>query len=88
MKITSVYVNKKSENGRMKGTATVVIDECFRIRDIRIIEKDGKLILAMPSRKNPEGKYHDIAHPLNQETRSMFEEAIFEEYNKVEEENS
>ena len=42
MKITSVYVNKKSENGRMKGTATVVIDECFRIRDIRIIEKGKK----------------------------------------------
>jgi len=85
MKITSVNVHKRSDDTRMKGIASVLIDDCFAIRDIRIIEGKDGLFIAMPSRKNAEGEYHDIAHPINAETRKMFEDAIFEEYNKVEE---
>lgn len=85
MKITSVTVHKvTNENNRMKGIATVVIDDCFKIKGIRIIEKDEKLILAMPSRKNKNNENEDIAHPLNAETRKMFEDAIFMEYEKTE----
>jgi stage V sporulation protein G len=69
----------------MKGIASVLLDDCFVIRDIRIIEGKEGLFIAMPSRKNADGEYHDIAHPINAETRKMFEDAIFEEYNKVEE---
>lgn len=86
MKITSVNVHKKNDDTRMKGIASVLIDDCFAIRDIRIIEGKDGLFIAMPSRKNSAGVYHDIANPINTETRKMFEDAIFEEYNKIEEE--
>ena len=83
MKITSVTVRKiDKENSRMKGIASVLIDDCFAIRDIRIIEGNEGLFIAMPSRKNADGEYHDIAHPINAETRKMFEDAIFEAYSK------
>ena len=85
MKITSVNVRKTEREGsRMKGNATVLIDDCFAIHGIRIIEGDNGLFIAMPSKKNSDGEYRDIAHPINKEVRTMFEEAILEEYNKVE----
>ena len=85
MKITSVSVHKVTgENSRMKGIATVVLDDCFKIKGIRIIEKDDKMMLAMPSRKNKNNENEDVAHPLNAETREMFEKAVFEEYEKAE----
>lgn len=81
MKITSVKVHKTDREGsRMKGYATVTLDECFVVRNIRIIEGDEKLFIAMPSRKVAEDRYEDIAHPINAETRKMFEDAILEEY--------
>jgi stage V sporulation protein G len=83
MQITSVNVKKiDKEESRMKGIASVLIDDCFAVRDIRIIEGNDGLFIAMPSRKNAEGEYHDIAHPINADTRKMFEDAIFEAYNK------
>ena len=85
MKITSVAVHKVTgENSRMKGIATVVLDDCFKIKGIRIIEKDDKLMLAMPSRKNRNNENEDVAHPLNAETREMFEKAVFAEYENAE----
>ncbi len=81
MKITSVNVRKvEKENSRMKGIASVLIDDCFAVHDIRIIEGDNGLFIAMPSRKTATGAYRDIAHPINPEGRAMFEEAIFEAY--------
>lgn len=83
MKITSVSVRKiEKEGSRMKGIASVLIDDSFAIHDIRIIEGDNGLFIAMPSRKTATGDYRDIAHPINPDVRKMFEEAIFEEYNK------
>ncbi|MCI9433687.1 MAG: septation protein SpoVG [Bacilli bacterium] len=85
MKITSVNVHKtEKENSRMKGIVSVVIDDCFAIRDIRIIQGDDKLFIAMPSRKIDDTKRHDVAHPINQETREMFEKAILDAYNEAE----
>ena len=84
MKITSVNVRKvEKEESRMKGIASVVVDDCFAIHDIRIIEGDKGLFTAMPSRKTATGGYRDIAHPINPETRAMFDEAILEEYKKA-----
>ncbi len=86
MKITSVSVHKVAgENNKMKGIASVVLDDCFKIKGIRIIDKGDNLMLAMPSRKSKFGNNEDVAHPLNEETRKMFEDAIFTEYNKIEE---
>lgn len=87
MKITSVTVRKfEKEGNRMKGIATVVIDDAFAIHDIRIIEGDNGLFIAMPSRKTATGEYKDIAHPINTDVRNMFQNAIIEEYNKTSEE--
>ena len=81
MKITSVTVRKiEKEGSRMKGIASVLLDDSFAVHDIRIIEGDNGLFIAMPSRKTATGGYRDIAHPINPEVRAMFEEAIFEEY--------
>ena len=89
MKITSVSVRKiEKENSRMKGIASVGLDDSFAIHDIRIIEGDNGVFIAMPSRKTATGGYRDIAHPTNSEVRQMFEEVILEEYRKeVEKEN-
>ncbi len=85
MKITSVSVRKiEKEGSKMKGIASVLIDDSFAIHDIRIIEGNNGLFIAMPSRKTATGDYRDIAHPINQDVRKTFEEAIFEEYNKCE----
>lgn len=82
MKITSVNVRvTEKEDSKMKGIASVLLDDCFAIHDIRIIEGENGLFLAMPSRKTPNGEYRDIAHPITPECRKMFEDAIFEEYN-------
>ncbi len=83
MKITSVNVRKiEKENSRMKGIASVLLDDSFAIHDIRIIEGDNGVFIAMPSRKTATGGYRDIAHPTNSEVRQMFEQAILEEYQK------
>ena len=77
MKITSVDVRRfEKEGSRMKGRATVQLDECFVVRD-------NGLFIAMPSKKVP-GGHKDIAHPINRETRKMFEDAILEAYEKAE----
>ena len=85
MKITKVSVRKvENTNPRMKGTAYVELDECFAIENIRIIERqDGTLFAAMPSKKTASGEYKDTCHPINEETRKMFNDAIIEEYNRV-----
>ena len=81
MKITSVNVRKiEKEGSRMKGIASVLLDDSFAVHDIRIIEGDNGLFIAMPSRKTATGGYRDIAHPINPEVRAMFEEAILEAY--------
>lgn len=84
MKITSVNVRKIDKEGsRMKGIASVLLDDSFAVHDIRIIEGDNGLFIAMPSRKTATGGYRDIAHPINPEVRAMFEEAILEAYEKA-----
>ena len=86
MKITSVNVRKiEKEGSRMKGIASILIDDSFAVHDIRIIEGDNGLFIAMPSRKTATGGYRDIAHPINPEVRAMFEDAILDAYDKAEE---
>ena len=85
MEITSVKVFKTNgEDTKMKGYATVTLDDCFVIRNLRIIQGEERLFVAMPSRKKADGEYEDIVHPTNSETRKMFEDKIIEEYNKQE----
>lgn len=83
MKITSVSVKKvEKEDSRMKGIATIVLDDQLAIHDIRIIEGDNGLFTAMPSRKTATGGYRDVAHPITPAARNMIEKAILDAYNK------
>ncbi len=84
MKITNVSIRKvEKEDSRMKGIASVLLDDEFAVHDIRIIEGTKGLFIAMPSRKTSVGNYRDIAHPISQEVRSMFEKAILDAYEKA-----
>ena len=86
MKVTSVNVKKiEKENSRMKGIASILLDDIIAIHDIRIISGDNGLFVAMPSRKTSAGDYRDIVHPISPEGREMIEKAILAEYNKEEE---
>ena len=85
MQVTSVSVRKiEKEGSRMKGIASVVLDDSFAVHDIRIIQGDNGLFIAMPSRKTATGGYRDIAHPINPDVRKMFEDAIINAYNTSE----
>ena len=80
MKITDVRLKKVDGHNRLKAIASVTIDDCFVIHELRIIEGDNGLFIAMPSRKLPEGEFKDIAHPINAETREKIQKAILEAY--------
>lgn len=83
MQVTDVRVRKVSDDGKMKAIVSVTFDDEFVVHDIKIIEGQNGLFIAMPSRKMGEGDFRDIAHPLNSETRNKIKEAIFEEYDKA-----
>ncbi len=86
MKVTSVKVKKiEKENSRMKGIASILLDDMIAIHDIRIISGDNGLFVAMPSRKTATGDYRDIVHPISQEARDIVEGAILKEYETAEE---
>lgn len=81
MKITEVKVFPVNED-RLKAYVSVTIDSVFVIRDLKVIQGPTGLFVAMPSKKRKDGQFRDIAHPLNQETRAMIEDMIFEAYEK------
>lgn len=83
MKITDVRVRKLSEEGKMKGIVSVTFDEAFVVHDIKIIEGQTGLFIAMPSRKVGEGDYRDIAHPINSEMRTTLQESILKAYEEM-----
>ena len=84
MKITNVSIRKSDrEDSRMKAIASVLLDDEFAVHDIRIIEGTKGLFIAMPSRKTSTGGYKDIAHPISQEVRTMFEKEILDAYEEA-----
>jgi len=81
MEITNVRVRVvEKENSKMRGFASVTIDDQFVVHDIRILEGDNGLFLAMPSKQIAPGEYRDIAHPINADARKLFTDAILAEY--------
>ena len=83
MNVTEVRVFPvKKEDDKLKAFATITLDSCFVIRDLKVIHGNSGLFIAMPSRKKKDGTYADIAHPLNRETRGMIEQAVFDEYRR------
>ncbi|GAB6086112.1 septation regulator SpoVG [Alkaliphilus crotonatoxidans] len=83
MQVTDVRIRKVATEGKMKAIVSVTFDEEFVVHDIKIIEGQNGLFIAMPSRKMGEGDFRDIAHPINSETRSKIQDAIFSEYEKM-----
>ncbi|WDV45558.1 septation regulator SpoVG [Clostridiaceae bacterium M8S5] len=82
MNVTDVRVRKINNDGKMKAIVSVTFDNEFVVHDIKIIEGQNGLFIAMPSRKMVDGEFRDIAHPINSETRSKIQEAVFSEYQK------
>lgn len=82
MKITDVRIRKVDSQTRLKAVASITIDDAFAIHELRIIEGNNGLFVAMPSREKAEGGFRDIAHPINLETRRTIEGIVLEKYNK------
>lgn len=83
MRITDVRIRKVNDDGKMKAVVSVTFDDEFVVHDIKVIEGQNGLFIAMPSRKMGEGDFRDIAHPLTSETRNRIKAAIFEAYEKA-----
>lgn len=83
MEITDVRVRKIDSEGKMKAVVSVTFDNEFVVHDIKIIESQNGLFIAMPSRKAPDGEFRDIAHPINAETRGKIQTAILDKYEFV-----
>ena len=86
MKITDVRVRKVESDSKMRAVASITIDDVFVIHDIKIIEGEKGLFIAMPSKKGADGEYRDIAHPINSDTRVMLQDVILEAYENASEE--
>lgn len=80
MQITDVRVRKVSKEGKMRAVVSITIDNEFVVHDIKVIEGEKGLFIAMPSRKAADGEYRDIAHPINSETRDRIQSLILEAY--------
>ncbi len=80
MQITDVRVRKVAKEGKMKAVVSITLDNEFVVHDIKVIEGEKGLFIAMPSRKATDGEYRDIAHPINSETRDKIQSIILEKY--------
>lgn len=83
IEITNVEIIIKTESFRCKGIASITINNCFVVNDIKIIEGKSGLFIVMPSRKTVNGEIKDIAHPINSETREKIQKTILEKYNNL-----
>lgn len=88
MQITDVRIRKIATDGKMKAIVSVTFDEEFVVHDIKVIEGQNGLFIAMPSRKTPDGEFKDIAHPINTETREKIQNSILEAYKEAKVEES
>lgn len=83
MRITDVRVRKMTQDSKMKAIVSITIDDEFVVHDIKVIEGEKGLFIAMPSKKANDGEYRDIAHPINSETRDRIQRIILDSYEKA-----
>ncbi len=83
MEITDIRVRKITHDGKMKAVISITLDNEFVVHDIKVIEGEKGLFIAMPSRRAADGQYRDIAHPINSDTRTKIQDLILEEYKKA-----
>lgn len=80
MQITDIRIRKVDKEGKMKAVVSITIDEEFVVHDIKVIEGEKGMFIAMPSRKAADGEYRDVAHPINSDTRERIQQLILEKY--------
>lgn len=80
MKVTNVRIKLVNTEGRLKAVGSITLEECFVIHDVRVLEGEKGMFVAMPSKKMPNGMFRDIAHPINTETRTMIDEEVLKAY--------
>ena len=80
MQITDVRIRKVEKEGKMRAVVSITLDEEFVVHDIKVIEGEKGLFIAMPSKKALDGEYRDIAHPINSQTRERIQKIILEKY--------
>ena len=83
MTITDVWVRKIEKEGKLKAIVSITLDNEFVVHDIKVIEGDKGLFIAMPSKKSADGEFRDIAHPINSGTRDRIQNIILEKYQEV-----
>ena len=83
MEITDVRVRKVNKEGKMKAVISVTFDNEFVVHDIKVIEREDDLFIAMPSRKTAEGEFRDVAHPINAQTREKIQKVVLEKYQEA-----
>ena len=88
MQVTDVRIRKITKGGKMKAVVSITLDDEFVIHDIKVIEGEKGLFIAMPSRKAGDGEYRDIAHPINSDTREKVQNIILQKYSEVLEEET
>ncbi len=84
MEITDIRVRKVDKEGKMKAVVSITIDNEFVVHDVKVIDGDKGLFIAMPSKKSVDGEYRDIAHPINSDTRDRIQRQILDAYEKAE----
>ncbi len=83
MQITDIRIRKIYEEGRMKAIVSVTFDESFVIHDVKVIDGQNGLFVAMPSRRTPDGEFRDIAHPINPDARELIQSAVLKAYEQA-----
>ena len=83
MKITDVRVRKITKEGKMKAIVSITLDDEFVVHDIKVIEGEKGLFIAMPSKKSADGEHRDVAHPINSTTRDTIQRTILDAYEKA-----
>lgn len=83
MNITDVRIRKISDDGKMRAVASITLDDEFVVHDIKIIDGQNGLFIAMPSKKMSDGAFSDVAHPICSEVRNQIKEQIFQAYEKM-----
>lgn len=83
MDITDIRIRKVNADGKLKAYVTVTFDESFVVHNVKVIEGENGVFIAMPSRRTKNGEYKDVAHPINTEFRGVLQDRILDEYNKI-----
>ncbi|GEP85249.1 regulatory protein SpoVG [Staphylococcus piscifermentans] len=85
MKVTDVRLRKIQTDGRMKALVSITLDDAFVVHDLRVIEGNSGLFVAMPSKRTPDGEFRDIAHPINSDMRQEIQDAVMKVYEETDE---